>query len=537
MWEPSTISNVVHGSSTTESLFNIESDGILCATLSSDNVVYQWLHGLKFFDTNFNINYYLLKVPTNVDKELSRDYLINTTSLYINRLLYHDTNIPTTYIETLQDTPELIKNSENSLVFDSILGKHLVTYINNKVFISVENKPYWFIQDYMKEYPEPVVKVIAYKDMLLVFTTQNLYAIYLYETVTNVANGTDDEGNVKYVQQTVYNFATLPVLYNLMVDSRYKNVIQVYNQMVLFYSSDGQLFLIKPTAAIDSNTRFSIQYFNKSANDILLNYKDYMQERLYSYGIDKEINDVEITATANINYIKIYYCAPGIMTYILVYDVINNRYTTYDTLSFTRIKDVQYIPTGEMYITEHSIEHSDKLYFTITHNNVLETDSNADIACYNNFSPSAINTEIDTGTINLNNHLKKRFKDLRVIYKNLNANEVEFSLDTYVDDVPIMTHIESNLEIRNITGCNTLVTLDTNKVTQLINRLEEAILKEQLITNNALFNFTDYTSNKIITHKSNIISKGKTIRIKMNFTSKGKYKIQGFGIIYKEHTV
>jgi hypothetical protein len=23
----------------------------------------------------------------------------------------------------------------------------------------------------------------------------------------------------------------------------------------------------------------------------------------------------------------------------------------------------------------------------------------------------------------------------------------------------------------------------------------------------------------------------------MNFTSKGKYKIQGFGIIYKEHTV
>jgi hypothetical protein len=173
----------------------------------------------------------------------------------------------------------------------------------------------------------------------------------------------------------------------------------------------------------------------------------------------------------------------------------------------------------------------------MSHNNVLETDNNADIACYNNFSPSAINTEIDTGTINLNNHLKKRFKDLRVIYKNLNANEVEFSLDTYVDDIPIMTHIESNLEIRNITGHNTLVTLDTNKVTQLINKLDEAILKEQLITNNALFNFTDYTSNKIITHKSNIISKGKTIRIKMNFTSKGKYKIQGFGIIYKEHTV
>ena len=43
--------------------------------------------------------------------------------------------------------------------------------------------------------------------------------------------------------------------------------------------------------------------------------------------------------------------------------------------------------------------------------------------------------------------------------------------------------------------------------------------------------------NKIITHKTNIVSKGKTIRIKMKYRSKGKYKIQGFGLIYKEHTV
>ena len=529
IWDSSTIVNVVHGSSTTESLFKFENNETLCATLSSDNVVYKWLDSLKFFDTNFNINYYLLKVPTNVDKELSRDYLINTTSLYINRLLYHDTNTPTTYVETIQDTPELIRDSENYLVYNSALGNHLVTYINNKVFISLENKPYWFVQDYMKEYPEPVVKVIEYKDMLLVFTTQNLYAIYLYETTTSVQNGTDSEGNVQYVQQTVYSFATLPVLYNLMVDSKYKDAIQVYNQMVLFYSSDGQLFLIKPTAAIDSNTRFSIQYFNKSANDILLNYRDYIQERLQVYGFSDiiEEKDIKINVSATINYIKVFYSVPDLITYILVYDVLNNRYYTYDTIAFNNINSLQYIPTGEMYVTEHN----DRLYFTVQHINTLEFDGNVDTMCYDNFTQYPIKSELDTGTINLNNHLKKRFKDLHVIYKNLNASGLEFALETYVDDVPIVTYIESTFEVQNIAGAsNTLVVVDNNKVKQLIE-------PSQLFDSNALFNFTDYTSNKIITHRSNIISKGKTIRVRMRFNSKGRYKIQGFGLIYKEHTI
>ena len=41
--------------------------------------------------------------------------------------------------------------------------------------------------------------------------------------------------------------------------------------------------MIKPSTMIDSETQFAIQYFNKSANDILANYHDYINERLRIY--------------------------------------------------------------------------------------------------------------------------------------------------------------------------------------------------------------------------------------------------------------
>jgi hypothetical protein len=325
------------------------------------------------------------------------------------------------------------------------------------------------------------------------------------------------------VQQTVYNFAKLPVLYNLMVDEKYKDAIQVYNQMVLFYSSDGQLFLIKPTAAIDSNTRFSIQFINKAANDILLNYKKYMQERLDVYMLEhpdclyEPIDDVHIKVQVSINFIKIYYTAPGIMTYILIYDILNNRYTVYDTLNFHSIINIH----DDFIISSHH----NKLYITAHYMIPYATNTNVDMGVYDNFNPEPIRCELDTGLLNLNNHLKKRFKELKVQYKNISSKDVKFKLDTFVDDVPIKPLITTNLEIQNISSYDTLVALDE------INNVE------LLDDNTALFNFLDYSSNKIITQKNSIVAKGKTVRFILYFSSKGKYKVQGYGIIYKEHTV
>ena len=510
------------------SLFTMN-NGLLTAHLNDTNELYKALKDSHYFDQGITLTMYLLSMPSvqyiaqayPEFNSYTREYFINTTSLVQSRQLIIDNIEPTTYVEYLTEYPNLIKYAKEYFVFNSTLGDHLVTYTDNKVFISKPGLQYYFTEDNVYSFPETIVKALQYKDTILVFTTQNLYSIYLTEYVTNVPNGTDEEGNIKYVQQTTYVFATLPVLYNLLVDSRYKDAIQVYNQMILFYSADGQMFLIKPTAAIDSNTRFSIQYFNKSANDILLNYKEYMQERLGIYGVDKVIDEVNIKVSTSVNYIKIFYSAPNIMTYILIYDIINNRYYVYDTLAFTNVKSLHNIPMGEMYI----VEDDKRLYFTLPNNNINELDTNVDISSFDNFNKNPIKCEIDTGTINLNNHLKKRFKELHVTYKNLSSSILEFSLDTFVDEVPIITYLSTTLEIKDILGSTTLVPVNTINSVNLIE------------SNTLLFNFTDYTSNKFITHKSNITSRGKTIRTKLYFSSKGKYKIQGFGLIYKEHTV
>ena len=168
----------------------------LIATLDDSNETYKMLDSFNYFSEGFNIVFYLMCIPTkeyvNNNSYLSgiidynRETFISTYSLSNSRSIITSTDIPNVYTPVLVNDSNAIMESYNYLTFDSMLGNHLVVYKDNKVYISKEGMPHYFTQDYMKEYPEPVVKVIQYKDMLLVFTSQNLYALYLYEDVTTV---------------------------------------------------------------------------------------------------------------------------------------------------------------------------------------------------------------------------------------------------------------------------------------------------------------------------------------------------------------
>ena len=489
-------------------------------------------------NSGITINFYLMQLPKDFesiisDEDLRKTYnfsranFVASTSLAQSRTISYSSIEPSTIIETLTEEPGDISSASNSLIFRSTQGDHLVLYKNNKLYISEANNQHYFKYTKTFSYPEHIVKVIQYKDTLLVFTTQNLYSVYPIEVTENVESGIDAEGNKQYTQITTTEYGSLPVLYNLLVDEKYRDAIQVYNQMVLFYSADGQMFMIKPTATIDSNTRFSIQYFNKNANDILLNYTDYIRDRLRYYGyeidnsIEQALNNINIKVSVTLNNIKIFYCVPGVITYILVYDIINNRYYVYDTLSFTNVKHLEFIPEGELYI----VEYNNQLYFTQPYVIPLQKNNNVDLTYFHGFTPEPILTELDTGIENLNNHLKKRFKDLHIIYKNISAESVEFSLDVFVDNVPISTYINPEIQVQNISSSLTYTVCSTYATKELINN------------NNTLFDFSQFNSSKILTHKTSIISRGKTIRTKLCFKSDGVYKIQGYGLIYKEHTV
>jgi hypothetical protein len=448
-----------------------------------------------------------------------------------------------TYIdETLSKEPKQIQDSNNLVVFEDTV---LLTWFNNVLYISEIGRYYWFKDKNKMEFGEEIVKVLQYKTIILVFTTQHLYAVYRVETTTTQLNPTTNQ-----IEQNVTGVAWLKqiVLYNLLVSSEYADVIQVFNQMILFYSADGQLYMIRPNTVIDSETRFTLQFFNKAVNDVLINYPDYINERLAAYNKQVRItkDQVKIKALVSINFIKMFYYVPGVITYILIYDVLNNRYYVYDSLTFTNIYEKSFIASGDLYVTEQN----GNVYFTVPYVEPNVRDNHVDMTFTNDFKKEAINCLIDTGNLNLNNHLNKRFRDLHVVFKNLNSSNLLFNLETNIDEIIAKPFYNTQLEVKEINGVSYLVPIvkeNQNDLIELVdvNQISETatdVIKYSLTNNlfennNVLMDFSSYASSKLLTHRTSILGLGKVFRLKLQFISKGLYKLQHFGIIYKERRV
>jgi hypothetical protein len=519
------------------------------------NIPFPNLRRSEFFDKGISGIFYMRPYEEsellNEDDELKTFQELETLKVAWGAASFRQTfnvtygfdALTVTYIDQVLDTfPEQIQTSNSLAVFEE---SRLLVWNKNVLFISEEGRFYWFKERNRIEFGEEIVKVLQYKQIILVFTTQHLYAVYRVETTTTQLNTATNQ-----IEQNVTGVAWLKqiVLYNLLVSKKYTDVIQIFNQMVLFYSEDGQLFMIRPSNTIDDQTRFNIQFFNKAANDILEHYDEYINERLAAYAKDTRItkDQVRIKALVSINFIKILYYVPGVITYMLVYDVINNRYFAYDSLTFTNIFEKRFIDSGDLFITEYN----SKLFFTFPFTEANIRDNHADMTFTNNFKKEGINCLIDTGNMNLNNHLNKRFRDLHVTFKNLNASNVLFNVETMIDEIIARPFYNEQLEVREIGGATYLVTVpkfndndlielvDVNQVSETATDVLKYSLTNNLFeTNNVLMDFSQYTSSKLLTHRTSILGLGKVFRIKLQFISKGIYKLQHFGIIYKERRV
>lgn len=508
------------------------------------------LVGAGFFEKGVNIIFYMRPYEEseytgkNYQEKQTLKAVWNATSLRQTlNLAYGQDLLTVTYIDqVLEIEPGQIQSSNTMTVFED---SRLLLWKDNVLYISEEGKFYWFKEQNRIEFAETIVKVLQYKTLILVFTTQHLYAVYRVETINTRLNTATNQ-----IEQNVTGVAWLKqiVLYNLLVNKDYADVIQIFNQMILFYSEDGQLFMIRPSNTIDSETRFSIQFLNKAANDILDHYDVYMNERLATYGKDTRVtkSQVKIKALVSINFIKIYYYVPNVITYILNYDVLNNRYYAYDTLTFTDIFDKRFIDSGDLLITQTN----GKLFFSVPFVEPNVRDNYVDMTFTNNFKKEGINCLIDTGNMNLNNHIHKRFRDLHVTFKNLNSTNVLFNVETMIDEIIARPFYNEVLTVQEIGGASYLVSVpkyndndlielvDINQISETATDAVKYSLTNNLFeTNNVLMDFSKYTSSKLLTHRTSILGLGKVFRLKLQFISKGLYKLQNFGIIYKERRV
>ena len=509
----------------------------------------------NFFDKGLSLVFYMKpyeesELSNKTYTELETLKIAWGVSSFIQSMpikLYGDDSTVTYIEKQLTLEPEQIQTSNNLTVFEN---SRLLVWNKNVLYISEEGRFYWFKERNRIEFAEEIVKVLQYKQIILVFTTQHLYAVYRVETSVTQLNPSTNQ-----IEQNVTGVAWLKqiVLYNLLVNKKYSDVIQIFNQMVLFYSEDGQLFMIRPSSQIDDQTRFSIQYFNKAANDILEHYDEYINERLASYGSYTRItkDQVKIKALVSINFIKLIYYVPNVITYMLIYDVLNNRYTAHDSLTFTDVYDKMFVESGELFVTQQN----NKLLFTMPYVEVNTRDNHADMTYTNNFKKEGINCLIDTGNLNLNNHLYKRFRDLHVVFKNLNSSNVLFNVETMVDEIIARPFYNTQLEVQESGNKSYFVSVpkandkdlielvDVNQISETAtSAVREALLQYSLTNNlfennNILMDFSQYTSSKLLTHRTSILGYGKVFRIKLQFISKGSYKVQHFGIIYKERRI
>jgi hypothetical protein len=430
------------------------------------------------------------------------------------------------------DIPDDVEHIRNTSTYTVYEDNRLVMWFENSVWIADPGVGY-FAEENKHVFNERVVKVLPFRDTLLVFTVENLYVIYPSEieqqTGTKIV-GEGENAKEEPVIEKVKIYVKQAVLYNILVSDKYKNVIQVFNQNILFYSEEGQLYLIKPSTQIDSDTRYTLQMFNKNVNDILLNYDKYINERLEQYFMDNRVTkeDVRIDAQVSINDIKIFFYVPGVITYILKYNVLTNQFTVYDTVTFNNINSLHFIEGGEMYITEMN----ERRYITLPYTAMFEDDNNVDMTHYDNYKREPINALLDTGNINLNNHINKRYRDMHVVFKNLDTHKLLFNSETIIDDV--ISHPFKNLyvEVQELNGNKIIVPVEDMNTIDLMEVTHDATGSFGL-----LFDFKEFLSNRLITYKTSILGTGKVFRLRMQFISKGRYKIQEFGIIYRERSV
>ena len=142
----------------------------------------------------------------------------------------------------------------------------------------------------------------------------------------------------------------------------------------------------------------------------------------------------------------------------------------------------------------------------------------------NFFGDFPIEYFIDSGYLKLNEHLKKRFKTLQINMKNIDSKEILFSYNFTIDD----KQFENNFE--------PIYTTNESDVIVEVNKLKEKKLISNIgILENFLLDFSNLQTGDIITVKQHLLGIGRLPRVRMNFSSKNKFYILSFGIIYSEH--
>lgn len=447
----------------------------------------------------------------------------------------------------------------------------------NTVFISEEGSPYYFSLVNAFEFDHEVVHVQIFKTIIMVFTINDIWVIYPWEE-TSVFEG---------ITTITKTFRYKKILYNISTEVKNKNSIKNITRYVTLLSNNV-LYLIKPSTFISDETEFSLNILSQNIDAIVKDPLKFINERLKYHGIRHNATDYKMNLNATDNYIKLYYSSKindieneldnfKWYTLILTYDILNNRWTEEDTVSFGYPHKIYLLDSSTKY--EMLTEMNDELFITYQtdkYKNMMLDQYGQSYYDKNTTHEFPIEYFIDTGYLKLNEHLKKRFRTLQFALKNIDSKQITFTYNFTIDDkqfennfIPSYT-VNNDGEIMELLEINKSIISDqetyeklkkeiSNRLNQknqnadqkIVNYgllkqqnaikelLEKINMKKTLISDigfldNFLLDFSNLETGDIMTVNQNLLGIGRLPRIQMGFSSKNRFYILSYGIIYSE---
>lgn len=456
---------------------------------------------------------------------------------------------------------EIIKYSKYTTVYQDRLIVYGNPKFKNTVILSEEGSPYYFSLYNLFEFDHEVIHVQTFKTIALVFTINDVWVIYPWET-TNPETGI-----------TTVSFRYKKILYNISTEVKNKTTIKNITRYITLMSNNV-LYLIKPSTYISDDTEFYLNILSKNIDAIVKNPLEFINERLKYFGIFKQAEDYKMNLNATDNYIKLYYTSvveDKHYTLILTYDILNDRWSEEDTMSFGHPKQIYLLDSTTKY--EMLTEDNDQLFITFQtdkYKNMMLDEYNQSYYDLNPYETFPINYFIDSGYLKTNEHLKKRYRQLQINMKNIDCKKIMFSYNFSVDDRSLENNFEptyttnTSNEIIEVEKISELV-LDVQSLKQLELEITKTLLdnqklellekiKDKLILNkdldimirdalisdigtldNFLLDFSNLEIGDIVTVKQNMFGIGRLPRLQMSFSTKNRFYILSFGIIYSEH--
>lgn len=426
---------------------------------------------------------------------------------------------------------------------DRIVAYGNVNY-KNTVFISEDGAPYYFTLLNSFEFDHEVIHVQTFKNIILVFTINDIWVIYPWE------ESSEFEGIVTITKTYRYK----KILYNISSEEKNKPTIKNITRYVTLMSNNV-LYLIRPSTYIADETEFSLNILSQNIDAIVKDPLKFINERLKYYDIHKFATDYKMNLNATDNFIKLYYSTVvdnKNYTLILTYDILNNRWFEEDTISFGYPQRIYLLDSTTKY--EMLTESNEELlitYQTDKYKNMMLDEYSQSYYDRNENENQAIKYYLDTGYIKLNEHLKKRFKHLQYTMKNIDSRKITFTYNFTVDDKqfesnfePTLTVNESN-EIIEILTQKQIITSDIAILLKMKEAVASDIKELQAIREYAaseigtlddfLLDFSNMETGDIMTVKQNLLGIGRLPRIQFGFTAKNRFYLLSYGIIYSEH--